>query len=223
MTYNLTEDQETLRKTIGRFANEKVSPLAEEIEHSGDYPDELIGMMNELGIMGLPYEEKYGGGGADLLTMSIAMEELAKVCANTAMVPITQELGAMPIVVMGNEEQKEKYLSKIATGEYRIAFALTEPDAGSDVASMKSTAVRDGDNYILNGAKRFISYADVADVFSFFAKTDISQGNNGISSFIVERNTPGITIGKKKIKWVLKDFLLVKYFLIMSLYQKLIY
>lgn len=206
MTYSLTDEQELLRKSVKRFAEEKVAPLAAEIERSGEYPDELVKQMSALGIMGLPYDTEYGGGGADILTMCLAMEELSKVCANTAMVPVTQELGAVPIVVMGNEEQKQKYLPKIASGEYRISFALTEPDAGSDVASMRTTAVFDGENYIINGAKRFISYADVADVFSVFTKTDHTKGHKGISAFIIDRNTPGITIGKKEDKMGFKGF-----------------
>jgi alkylation response protein AidB-like acyl-CoA dehydrogenase len=199
-SYSLTEEQDMIRQSVRRFAQEKVAPLAAEIEESGHYPDELVQKMNQQGIMGLPYETKYNGGGGNLLTMCVAMEELAKVCANTAMVPTTQELGAMPIVVGGSEQQKQNYLPRIASGESRISFALTEPDAGSDVASMSTKADFDGQNYIINGVKRFISYADIADVMCVFAKTDVSKGAKGVSAFIVDKKTPGITIGKKENK-----------------------
>jgi alkylation response protein AidB-like acyl-CoA dehydrogenase len=198
--YSLTEEQEMIRLSVRRFAEEKVAPLAGEIEESGYYPDELISLMNKQGIMGLPYETSYKGGGGSLLTMCVAVEELAKVCVNTAMVPTTQELGATPIVVGGNEEQKRRFLSKIASGTTRISFALTEPDAGSDVAAMQTKAIFDGESYIINGSKRFISYADVADLICVFAKTDPSKGAKGVSAFVVDKRALGVTVGKKENK-----------------------
>ncbi|MDQ7860937.1 acyl-CoA dehydrogenase family protein [Peribacillus frigoritolerans] len=199
-SYSLSEEQEMIRQSVSRFAEEKVAPLAEEIEESGHYPDELVQMMNKQGIMGLPYETTYNGGGGSLLTMCVAMEELAKVCVNTAMVPTTQELGAMPIVVGGNEEQKRRFLPKISSGDSRVSFALTEPEAGSDVASMRTKADFDGQNYILNGVKRFISYADIADLICVFAKTDTSKGAKGVSAFVIDKKAPGVIIGKKENK-----------------------
>lgn len=205
MGYSLTRDQEMLRQSIKKFAVERVLPIASEIEEKG-MPDELVTMLNQQGIMGLPYDVQYGGGGADLLTMCIAIEELAKVCANTAMVPTTQELGAMPIVLAGNQKQKETYLPRIASGEWRVSFALTEAEAGSDVASMRTRADFDGRNYIINGSKRFISYADVANILCVFAKTEVEKGSKGISAFIVERSAPGVTIGKKENKMGFRGF-----------------
>jgi alkylation response protein AidB-like acyl-CoA dehydrogenase len=193
-------------QSVKRFAKEKVAPLAEEIEESGHFPEHLVKMMSELGIIGLPYEMEYEGGGGSLLAMSMAMEELAKVCANTAMVPTTQELGAMPIIVGGSIEQKKKYLPDIAKGTKRISFCLTEPDAGSDVSAMTTRAEFDGENYIINGAKRFSSYADVASLLCVFAKTDVTKGHKGISTFVVDVNTPGVTIGKKENKMGFKGF-----------------
>ncbi|MFB4163905.1 acyl-CoA dehydrogenase family protein [Alteribacillus sp. JSM 102045] len=207
MSISISQEQDLLVNTIKRFSEEKVAPLAEKIETTGEYPDELVEQMNNIGIMGLPYETRYGGGGGSTLTMSMAIEELAKVCANTAMVPTTQELGAMPLIIGGNEEQHKRFLPNISTGDWRVAFALTEPEAGSDVASMRTKAERDGDHYVINGVKRFSSYADIANIICVFAKTDPSKGSKGISSFVVNKDeTPGITIGKKENKMGFKGF-----------------
>lgn len=206
MSTLLSFEQDLFLQSVKRFAKEKVAPLAEEIEEKGYFPEDLVKMMSEMGIMGLPYESKYEGGGGSLLSMCLAMEELSKVCVNTAMVPTTQELGAMPIIVGGNEVQKQKYLPDIAKGVKRISFCLTEPDAGSDVSSMTTRAEFDGKNYIINGAKRFSSYADVASLLCVFAKTDFNIGHKGISAFVVDAKTPGVTIGKKENKMGFKGF-----------------
>lgn len=190
-----------LRQVIRDFATKELAPRAGEIEETGRVPGEVYQRLVELGVIGMPYPEEYGGGGADLLTTTLAVEELARACANTAMIPATQELAAMPIMVAGNGEQKDRYLPPIASGQLRLAFALTEPDAGSDVAAMRTRADRSptGD-YVLQGGKRFISYADLADALVVFAKTDPTAGHRGISAFFVERETKGLRIGKRERK-----------------------
>ncbi|MFZ3102276.1 MAG: acyl-CoA dehydrogenase family protein [Desulfitobacteriaceae bacterium] len=195
-----TPEQENLRLMVRRLAQEKIAPVAADIDRNSTYPDSLIDLMQQQGLFGIPFPEEYGGAGEGIVTACIVVEELAKVCNNSAMVPANQELGATPILIAGNEAQKAKYLPKIATGEWRVSFAITESEAGSDVAGMKTRAVRDGNFYVINGAKRFISFSDIASVICVFAKTDLNAGHRGITSFIVEKTTPGITIGKHEDK-----------------------
>lgn len=195
-----TPEQIMLRDMVRRMAKEKIAPLAAEIDRERYYPDELIVLLREQGLFGIPFPEEYGGGGHGVLSSCIVVEELAKVCGNSAMVVATQDLGAIPILLAGSEEQKARYLPPLATGEQRISFALTEPEAGSDVASMRTKAEKKGNEYIINGSKRFISYADVADVMCVFAKTNPDGGARGISAFIVDARSPGISIGKREDK-----------------------
>ncbi len=150
--------------------------------------------------MGLGVPEEYGGTGFGLPSVCLAVEEIARASGSAALIIAAQELGLMPVLVAASEEQKKKYLPRVASGEHIIAFALTEPDAGSDAGGMKSTAIRDGDKYILNGSKCFITNGGLADVYTVFAKTDPSKGLKGISAFIMEKDTPGFTVGKKEKK-----------------------
>ncbi len=200
MPYQLTEEQEMLRQTIRRLTKERVEPRAEEIDHSGEFPTDMLNLFRENDLMGIPFPAEYGGGGGDFLTFILVIEEVGKACMNSSMIIGTQDLGSQPIIIGASHEQKQKYLPKLASGEYIAAFALTEPSAGSDVAGMKTRAIRDGDSYVLSGTKCFITNADQADVLSVFAKTDPTKAMDGISAFIVEKGTPGLSIGKLEKK-----------------------
>lgn len=198
--YRFSEEQEMLRKTVERLAKEKIAPRAAEIDARGEFPQDIFELLRQNEIIGIPYPTEYGGFNGGTLTFAMVTEELAKVCGSSSMIPLTQDLGAMPIVIGGTHEQKKKYLSPIARGEYHGAFALTETNAGSDVAAMQTKAVREGDSYLVNGRKCFISYSNIADVISLFAKTDPNAGTKGISAFILETKTPGFSIGKVEDK-----------------------
>ncbi len=198
--YELNEETKMFQMSIRDFAKNVVEPRAMEIDESGEFPWDMVEKLRENDILGLPFEEKYGGQGADLLTLCIATEELAKVCVNTSLILGCQELGSTPIKLGANEDQKMKYLPSLASGEKLAAFGLTEPEAGSDAASMKSRAVKKGDKYILNGQKCFITNGGTAETFSIFAMTDPEKGVRGISAFIVEKDFPGFTIGKHENK-----------------------
>ena len=200
MQYDLTEEQKMFQQSIREFAKNVVEPRAMEIDETGEFPWDMVKKLNENEILGLPFEEQYGGQGADLLTLCIGVEELSKVCANTALILSCQELGATPIKLMATDEQKKKYLPSLASGEKLAAFGLTEPEAGSDAASMKSRAVKKGDKYILNGQKCFITNGGVASTYVIFAMTDPEKGVRGISAFIVEKDFPGFSVGKHENK-----------------------
>lgn len=198
--YKLTEEQELLRQTVRRLAETKVAPRAAEIDETDEYPWDLKELFAEQGLMGAGVPEEYGGTGAGLLSVCLITEEIARVSGSAALIVAAQELGLMPILVGASEEQKQKYLPDLASGDKISAFALTEPDAGSDAGGMKTTARLAGDKYILNGTKCFITNGGIADVYTVFAKTRPEAGIKGISCFIVEKDAPGFTIGKKEHK-----------------------
>ncbi len=200
MSYKLNDEQIMIQKMVSEIALQKVEQHAAEIDKTGHYPEELKNILRDQGILSLPFPTEFGGGGGDCLTMCVVLEELSKVCGNTAMLVATNELGTMPLLLAGNEDQKKKYLTPIARGEAACCFGLTEPDAGSDVANMRTTAQLKNGEYIINGSKQWISYADKADYMCLFVKTDPEKGMSGISGLIVEMNSPGITIGKKEEK-----------------------
>lgn len=197
MDFNLSKQQELMRQLMREFAINEVKPLAAQIDEEERFPSETVRKMAECGMMGINIPIQYGGAGADSLSYIIAIEELSKVCATTGIILSAHtSLTAQPLYKYGNEAQKQKYLIPIARGEKLGAFALTEPNAGTDSAAQQTTAVFDGENYILNGSKCFITNGGYADVFIVFAMTDKSKGNKGISAFIVERGFPGFSIGK---------------------------
>ncbi|PKQ27924.1 MAG: acyl-CoA dehydrogenase [Candidatus Anoxymicrobium japonicum] len=198
--FQLDEEQKMFQQSIRQFAKDVVEPRAAEIDESGEFPWDIVEKLKENGFLGLPFAEEYGGEGAGALTMGIAVEELSKVCVSTAIILGCQELGATPIKLGGSEEQKKKYLPQLASGEKLCGFGLTEPEAGSDAASMKTRAVKKGDRYILNGSKCFITNGDTGEIFSVFAMTDMDKGVRGISSFIVEKSFPGFSVGKHENK-----------------------
>ena len=201
MNFTLTKEQELVRQMVRDFAVNEVKPIAAEIDVTERFPIENVKKMGELGMMGIPFPTEFGGAGGDVLSYILAVEELSKVCATTGVILSAHtSLCASLINENGTPEQKEKYLRDLCTGNKIGAFGLTEPGAGTDAAGQQTTAVLDGDNYILNGSKIFITNGGVADTFIVFAMTDKSKGTKGISAFIVEKGFPGFSIGKKEDK-----------------------
>ncbi|MGI8316583.1 acyl-CoA dehydrogenase [Halobacillus mangrovi] len=201
MNFTLTEEQEMLRKMVRDFAKNEVEPTAAERDEEERFDREIFDKMAELGLTGIPWPEEYGGIGSDFVSYVIAVEELSRVCASTGVTLSAHiSLASWPIFKFGNEEQKKTYLSQLATGEKLGAYALSEPGAGSDVSSMKTQAKLDGDHYVLNGNKVWITNGGVADLYIVFAKTDPEAGSRGVSAFIIEKDTPGFTTGKKEKK-----------------------
>lgn len=196
-----TEMQNLVRKSVRDFALKEVAPLAAQIDETGEFPDELYQKLAKNNYFGITIPREYGGTGAGYVVMAIVMEELARVCVSTTLhVTSPNTLLGLPLANYGTEEQKQRYLVPEMRGEKEGTFALTEPGAGSDAGSMKTTAVRDGDYYVINGRKTFITAAPVADFVVVFAVTDRSKGTRGITAFIVDRDTPGFSTGKKERK-----------------------
>jgi len=201
MDFHLTNEQLMLRKMYREFAEDHVKPLAEEIDEEERFPMETVEKMAKLGMMGIYFPKEYGGAGGDVLSYAIAVEELAKVCGTTAVIVSAHtSLCCAPIFEHGTEEQKKKYLPGLLSGKKIGAFGLTEPGAGTDASGQQTTAVLDGDHYVLNGSKCFITNGNVADVFVVFAMTDKKAGNHGITAFIMEKDMPGFTQGKHEKK-----------------------
>ena len=201
MDFNLSKQQELIRQLMHDFAENEVKPLAAEIDDTEQFPVETVRKMAKYGMLGINIPAQYGGAGGDTLSYIIAIEELAKVCATTSIILSAHtSLACYPILAYGTEEQKQKYLVPLAKGEKLGAFCLTEPGAGTDAAMQQTTAVKDGDHYILNGNKIFITNGGKADTYIVFAMTDKSKGTKGISAFIVEKGWEGFTFGKKEDK-----------------------
>ncbi|PIC62778.1 acyl-CoA dehydrogenase [Sporosarcina sp. P13] len=201
MNFEFSEDTKLIVKNVRDFVYNEVDPLANEIEKTDQIPQSLVDKSKEMGLFGLSIPEEYGGLGLDTVSKFAILEEVGKTSnAYTTLIGGHNGIGTVGIVEMGNQEQKRRYLPKLATGEHIGVFALTEPSAGSDAANIKTTAVRLGDKYILNGSKHYITNATIGDVFTVMAVTDPSKGTKGITSFILERNTPGFTVGKKEAK-----------------------
>ena len=198
--YPLSEEQELFRRTVQKIVEDKIAPLSEEIDESADFPWKAIEVLREHELLGLGCPEEYGGGGADLLTCCLAVEEIAKASAPLAPRISASALIGEALYLGGTETQKEKYLYKISSGEMIPAFALTEPEAGSDAFSLKTRAVRDGDDWVINGSKCFATNADIADFTLIMARTSGEKGLMGISGFIVDRGTPGFIIGRLERK-----------------------
>ncbi|OFI06214.1 acyl-CoA dehydrogenase [Clostridium acetireducens DSM 10703] len=201
MNFALTREQEFVRQMVREFAENEVKPLAAEIDETERFPMETVEKMAKYNIMGIPFSKEYGGAGGDVLSYVITVEELSKVCASTGVIVSAHtSLCASLINEHGTEEQKQKYLIPLAKGEKLGAFGLTEPNAGTDAAGQQTVAVLDGDNYVINGSKIFITNGGAADVFCIFAMTDKSKGVKGISCFIVEKGDKGFSIGKVEDK-----------------------
>lgn len=200
MEYFLTEEEKALKETAKNIAEKFVRPMRDKLDLEAEFPHEIIREMGKQGLFKIFIPKEYGGTGAKIMDMCIACEGVARICAGVATAYAVSALGSGPIVYFASEEQKNKYLPRIATGESLCAFGLTEAQAGSDVANIQTTARKEGDYYILNGVKQFISNASVADVYVVLAATDKSRGARGISAFIVEKGMPGFTFGKHEDK-----------------------
>lgn len=205
MDFALNEEQEIFRKTVREFAEKEIMPRAQEIDQKGEFPWDIIRKIADLGLMGLPFPEEYGGAGGDTISYAIAVEEIARASGSVAITYSAHvSLACFPIYLFGTEEQKRKYLVPLARGEKIGAFGLTEPGAGSDAAAIKTRAVLDGDEWVINGQKIFITNGSVADVVIIAAVTDPAKGKKGISNFIVEKGTPGFRIGREEDKMGLR-------------------
>ena len=201
MDFKLSREHELLRKMYREFAQNEVKPLAAELDEEERFPAETIPKLAKLGLLGIPFPKKYGGAGGDNLAYAMTVEEIAKTCGTTSVIICAHtSLCCYPIYAYGTEEQKMKYLPDLLSGRKLGAFGLTEPGAGTDASGQQTTAVLEGDHYVLNGVKCFITNATEAETFVVFAMTDKSKGNHGISAFIVEKDFPGFSIGKHEKK-----------------------
>ncbi|GER89178.1 acyl-CoA dehydrogenase [Dictyobacter vulcani] len=201
---HVIEDEQALIAAIREIAQERVAPRAAEIDHNGQFPWDMKELLAQQDILGMPFPEQYGGIGASELAIVMAIEELSRCCATTGLLLAVQQLGSLPILLGGTEEQKQKYFPRLATGEWLAAFGLTEAGSGSDAAAMTTFAQRKGDSYILNGSKRFITNGGLAQVNTVFAQTDPSKGTRGISAFIVDKDFPGFSVGRIEDKMGIK-------------------
>jgi alkylation response protein AidB-like acyl-CoA dehydrogenase len=202
--WGLSETHLEIREHARGVARQFVAPRAHDIDATGEFPQDIREIFMEQGIFGLPFGEEYGGTGTGALAVLLAIEEISKVCATSGLMLAVQELGSLPIKLAGTEAQKDQWLPKLASGEWLAAYGLTEPGSGSDSAGMRTTAVRDGDEWVLNGGKRFITNAGVAHVYVVFAKTEQDVGHKGISAFIVPADAPGFTVGAYEKKMGIK-------------------
>jgi alkylation response protein AidB-like acyl-CoA dehydrogenase len=200
----LSEEQREIRELVRTLARERVAPRAAEIDKTAEFPWDMVELFREHELFGILYDEEYGGLGASALMALVAIEELSKVCATTGLILAVQELGSLGLKLAGTDEQKERYLPRLASGEWLCAYALTEPGSGSDSAAMRTQARREGDEYVLTGAKRFITNAGVANLYTVFAKTDADAGHPGISAFLVESAYPGFEVGRIEPKMGIK-------------------
>src|SRR5947208_14381707 len=200
--YDLPSEHKDFRDTIRQIVTEKVAPRAAEIDATGEYPWDIRKVFGEQGLMGLPFPEEYGGTGTGTLMLNVAVEEVARACASSALILMVQELGTLPIQLFGSDEQKDKWLPKCASGEWSPAFCLSEPEAGSDPSSMRTTAVQDGDEWVINGTKNWITNASIADFYVVFAITDREARRS--SAFIVEKDAPGFSVPKLEHKLGIK-------------------
>ena len=200
MDYLFSEEQVMIRDLARKIADEKIRPVAAKYDESGEFPWDIMKVMSDSDMFGVYIEEKYGGLGGGVLELCIATEEFSKACGGIAVCYAASALGTYPIALFGTDEQKKKYLPDLAKGKKIAAFGLTEASAGSDAGAMQTTAVKDGDSYVLNGTKQWITNGGEAEVYTIIAKTDKSKGSRGASAFIVEKGTKGFEFGKKEDK-----------------------
>lgn len=201
MNYELTDEQKAVQQMARDFAQTKVAPVADELDKTGRYPEELVKEMAQLSLMGMCVPEEFGGAGMDMLSYVVALEEVAVACASTAVImSANNSLACEPIKSFGNQEQKKKWLTPLAQGEKLGCYALTEPNAGTDAANQQTTAEKKASAYILNGTKQFITNGAEADICVAYASTDPSKGSKGITAFIVDTKTPGFKVSKKEKK-----------------------
>ena len=199
--YTVPQEHRDFRDTIREIAEQRIAPRAAQIDEDAQYPQDLRELLAEQDILGLPFETEHGGTGTGTLMLNIAIEEIAKACASTALILMIQELGTLPIKLFGSDELKGRFLPRCASGEWSPAFALSEPEAGSDPGGMITRAVRDGDEWVIDGTKNWITNLGVADFYVVFAVTDREVGHSrGISAFVVEADRPGFSVGKLEKK-----------------------
>lgn len=196
MSFLLSDSELLLKRTVEDFAKKEIAPRASTIDRTGEYPFENVRKLAKMNLLGIPISQSYGGAGAGMKSFAISVQELAKACANTAFICGVHTMVTLSIQLFGTEEQKKAFLTPLSSGEKIGAFAMTEPQAGSDAAAMKTSAIRNGGEYLLNGNKCFITNAGAAGIYLVFASTDPSKGSKGISAFVVEGDNPGIRIGK---------------------------
>jgi alkylation response protein AidB-like acyl-CoA dehydrogenase len=200
----LSDEGREIRELVRTLARERVAPRAAEIDESSEFPWDMVELLREHELLGLPFDERHGGTGTGTLILLVAIEEISKACATTGLVLAVQELGSLALKLAGTDEQKDRFLPRLASGEWLAAYALTEPGSGSDSAAMRTEARRDGDAYVLNGSKRFITNAGVAKVYTVFAKSDPDAGHSGISCFVVEADARGFEVGRIEPKMGIK-------------------
>jgi len=199
--YTIPQEYLDFRDTIRQIARDRIAPRAAEIDERAEYPQDLRELLAEHDVLGLPFDPEHGGTGTGTLMLNVAIEEIAKACASTALILMVQELGTLPIKLFGSEELKERFLPRCATGEWSPAFALSEPDAGSDPGGMRTRAVRAGDEWVIDGTKNWITNLGIADFYVVFAVTDPKAGHShGITAFVVEADRPGFSVGKLEHK-----------------------
>ncbi|NLJ84861.1 MAG: acyl-CoA dehydrogenase [Firmicutes bacterium] len=200
MDYFLTEEQQMIKELAARIADERIRPVAAELDEREEFPWELMKVLGESDLFAVWVPEEYGGLGGGVFEQALVVEELSRACSGVAVSYAASGLGSFPILLFGSEEQKARYMPDIASGKRLAAFALTEANAGSDVSSIATTAIEDGDEYVLNGTKQWITNGGEADIYTVIAVTDKSKGARGASAFIVEKGTPGLSFGKKEKK-----------------------
>ena len=201
---SLTAEQREIRELVRTLARDRIAPRAAEIDRSAEFPWDVVELFRENGLFATLADEEYGGVGASALATLVSIEEISKVCATSGLILAVQELGALALKLAGSEEQRRRFLPALASGEALVAYALTEPGSGSDAAALRSEARRDGDAYVLDGSKRFITNAGVAALYVCFAKTDPAAGHAGVSAFLVESGTPGLEVGRIEPKMGIK-------------------
>jgi alkylation response protein AidB-like acyl-CoA dehydrogenase len=200
MDYLLTEDQTVIRDTCRQIAQEKIKPVRAHHDETGEFPWEIVKVLAQAGVFGLHIPENYGGFGGGVLEMAIATEELSRACGGIALCFAASSLGSFPILLFGTEEQKQRYIPPLAAGEKLAAFALTEAGAGSDASAIQTTATKDGDFYVLNGTKQWITNGGEAEIYTVIAMTNKAKGSRGATAFIIEKGTEGFSFGKKEDK-----------------------
>src|SRR5499425_427591 len=202
--FELTEEHQELRAVVRALADDKIAPRAAEIDESGEFPWDVHEALAKAELTAVHIPEAYGGAGADAIATVIVIEEVARACASSSLIPAVNKLGTVPLLLAGSEELKQQYLPPVARGEAMFSYALSEPEAGSDAAAMKTRAVRDGDGYVLNGTKRWITNAGISQYYTVMAVTDPAAGANGISAFVVDKSDEGFTFGAPEHKLGIK-------------------
>ena len=201
LSFQLTDEQNEFRRTVRAFAENKIAPRAVEIDEADEYPQDIDELMVQAGFAGVSYPEEYGGAGGGAVEIALLVEEISRVCAGVSLIPAVNKLGAIPVLLQGTDEQKKKVCAGITNGDHRMSYCLTEPGSGSDAAAMKSRAVRDGDEWVITGSKRFITGAGASDLYTYFAVTDpdAPKGKN-ITAFLVSSDMEGFSLGRKEDK-----------------------